>query len=107
MGGAHHRRHPVVVDLAGALDGEAHLVAERLVALGCGGERGPEGAFRQRREISEPPKGNAQTPSPVGLRPTRLAKFEMGLSANALNPSGASILDLKQRTGPSNEKAGG
>jgi hypothetical protein len=143
-------------------------------------EHGPEGAFRQRREISEPPKGNAKTPKvtrgPVGervrrlagardlrplfedgniavgeialdgsevfgetsahlsrieveidssaslhagvaefmdemrdglgLRPTGLAKFELGLSA-ALNPSGASILDLKQRTEPSNEKAGG
>ena len=43
----------------------------------------------------------------LGLRPTRLAKFELGLSAAALNPSGASILDLKQRTAPSNEKAGG
>jgi inorganic triphosphatase YgiF len=42
----------------------------------------------------------------LGLRPTGLAKFELGLSA-ALNPSGASILDLKQRTEPSNEKAGG
>src|SRR5215207_7428719 len=150
-------------------------------------ERGPEGALRQWREISEPLKGNAKTPKvtrgPVGervrrlarardlrplfkvrtrrrifellavgeialdeseifgetpahlsrievesdsnaslhagvaefmdemrdglgLRPTGLAKFELGLSA-ALNPSGASILDLKQRTEPSNEKAGG
>jgi inorganic triphosphatase YgiF len=158
-------------------------------------ERGPEGALRQRREISEPLKGNAKTPtvtrSPVGervrrlagardlrplfevrtrrrifellairadehiavgeialdeseifgetpahlsrievvtdssaslhagvaefmdemrdalgLRSTGLATFELGLSA-ALNPSGASILDLKQRTEPSNEKAGG
>jgi inorganic triphosphatase YgiF len=43
----------------------------------------------------------------LGLRPTGLAKFELGLSATALNPSGASILDLKQRTEPSNEKAGG
>ena len=42
----------------------------------------------------------------LGLRMTRLAKFELGLSA-ALNPSGASILDLKQRTAPSNEKVGG
>src|SRR5215208_2037935 len=159
-------------------------------------ERGPEGALRQRREISEPLKGNAKTPtvtrSPVGervrrlagardlrplfevrtrrrifellangdvpvrsdgeialdgsevfgetpahlsrieveidssaslhagvaefvdemrnglgLRPTGLAKFDLGLSATALNPSEASILDLKQRTEPSNEKAGG
>jgi inorganic triphosphatase YgiF len=159
-------------------------------------ERGPEGALRQRREISEPLKGNAKTPKvtrgPVGervrrlagardlrplfevrtrrrifqilaigadgniavgeialdgsevfgetpahlsrieveidssaslhagvaefvdemrngpgLRPTGLAKFDLGLSATALNPSGASILDLKQRTEPSNEKAGG
>jgi inorganic triphosphatase YgiF len=158
-------------------------------------ERGPEGALRQRREISEPLKGNAKTPKvtrgPVGervrrlagardlrplfevrtrrrifellairadehiavgeialdeseifgetpahlsrievvtdssaslhagvaefmdemrdalgLRSTGLATFELGLSA-ALNPSGASILDLKQRTEPSNEKAGG
>jgi inorganic triphosphatase YgiF len=158
-------------------------------------EHGPEGALRQRREISEPLKGNAKTPKvtrgPVGervrrlagardlrplfkvrtqrrifellavgadgniavgeialdeseifgetpahlsrieveidssaslhasvaefvdemrdglgLRPTGLAKFELGLSA-ALNPSGASILDLKQRTKPSKEKAGG
>ena len=30
----------------------------------------------------------------LGLRPTGLAKFELGLSAAALNPSGASILDL-------------
>src|SRR5215212_567625 len=43
----------------------------------------------------------------LGLRPTGLAKFELGLSATALNPSEASILDLKQRTEPSNEKAGG
>ena len=42
----------------------------------------------------------------LGLRPTGLAKFELGLSA-ALNPSEASILDLKQRTKPSKEKAGG
>src|SRR5215212_5761619 len=42
----------------------------------------------------------------LGLRPTGLAKFELGLSATALNPSGASILDLKQRTEPSDEKAG-
>ena len=42
----------------------------------------------------------------LGIRMTGLAKFELGLSA-ALNPSGASILDLKQRTAPSNEKAGG
>jgi inorganic triphosphatase YgiF len=159
-------------------------------------ERGPEGALRQRREISEPLKGNAKTPKVtrgsvgervrrlarardlrplfkvrtrrrifellavgadgniavgeialdeseifgetpahlsrievetdsnaslhagvaefmdemrdgLGLRPTGLAKFELGLSAAALNPSGASILDLKQRTEPSNEKAGG
>jgi inorganic triphosphatase YgiF len=41
------------------------------------------------------------------LRPTGLAKFELGLSAAGLNPSGASILGLKQRTEPSNEKAGG
>jgi inorganic triphosphatase YgiF len=159
-------------------------------------KRGPEGALRQRREISEPLKGNAKTPKvtrgPVGervrrlagarelrplfevrtrrrifeilaigadgniavgeialdgsevfgetpahlsrieveidsgaslhagvaefvdemrdglgLRPTGLAKFELGLSATALNPSGASILDLKHRTEPSNEKVGG
>jgi hypothetical protein len=38
---------------------------------------------------------------------TRLAKFELGLSAAALNPSGASNLGLKQRTERSNEKAGG
>jgi len=43
----------------------------------------------------------------LGLRPTRLAKFELGLSAAGLNPSGASNLDLKQRTERSNEKAGG
>jgi hypothetical protein len=41
------------------------------------------------------------------LHPTRLAKFELGLSAAGLNPSGASNLDLKQRTELSNEKAGG
>jgi inorganic triphosphatase YgiF len=41
------------------------------------------------------------------LRPTRLAKFELGLSAAGPNQSGASNLDLKQRTEPSNEKAGG
>ncbi len=40
-------------------------------------------------------------------RLTRLAKFELGLSAAGLNPSGASNLDLKQRTERSNEKAGG
>jgi inorganic triphosphatase YgiF len=159
-------------------------------------ERGPEGALRQRREISEPLKGNAKTPKvtrgPVGervrrlagardlrplfevrtrrrifellairadehiavgeialdeseifgetpahlsrieveidssaslhagvaefvdemrdalgLRPTGLAKFELGLSAAGLNPSGASNLDLKQTIGPSSYKAGG
>jgi hypothetical protein len=43
----------------------------------------------------------------LGLRMTGLAKFELGLSAAALNSSGASILDLNQRTAPSNEKAGG
>jgi hypothetical protein len=43
----------------------------------------------------------------LGHRPTRLAKFELGLSATALNPWGVSILDLKQRTERSNEKAGG
>jgi inorganic triphosphatase YgiF len=158
-------------------------------------ERSPEGTLRQRREISESPKGNAKTPKAIrgpagervrrpagardlrplfevrtrrrifeflaitadgniavgeialdeseifretpahlsridvetgssaslhagvaefmdemrdalGLRPTGLATFELGLCA-ALNPSGASMLDLKQRTEPSNEKAGG
>jgi inorganic triphosphatase YgiF len=43
----------------------------------------------------------------LGLRPTGLAKYDLGLSATALNPSGASILELKQRTEPSNEKARG
>jgi hypothetical protein len=33
--------------------------------------------------------------------------FHPGLCATTLNPSGASILDLKQRTKPSNKKAGG
>jgi hypothetical protein len=159
-------------------------------------ERGPEGELRQRREISEPLKGNAKTPKvtrgPVGervhrlagardlrplfevctrrrifeilavgadgniavgeialdeseifgetpahmsrieveidssaslhagvaefvdemrdglgLNPTRLAKFELGLCAADLNPSGASNLALKQRTESCNEKAGG
>jgi len=42
----------------------------------------------------------------LGLRPTGLAKFELGLSAAGLNPSGASNLDLKQRTERSYEKAG-
>jgi inorganic triphosphatase YgiF len=42
----------------------------------------------------------------LGLRVTGLAKFELGLSAAALNPSGASILDLKQMSEPSNERAG-
>jgi hypothetical protein len=40
------------------------------------------------------------------LHPSRLSKFELRLCATGLNPSGASILDLKQRTEPSNEKAG-
>ena len=40
-------------------------------------------------------------------RLTGLAKFELGFSAAGLNPSGASNLDLKQRTERSNEKAGG
>ena len=159
-------------------------------------ERSPEGTLRQRREISEPPKGNTKTPKairgPAGervrtlagapdlrhlfkvrtrrrifellairadgniavgeialdeseifgetpthlsrieveidssaslhagvaefvdemrddleLRATGLAKFELGLSAAGLNPSGASNLDLKQRIGPSSYKAGG
>jgi hypothetical protein len=37
----------------------------------------------------------------------KLPKFKLGLFAVAPNPSGASILDLKQGTEPSNEKAGG
>ncbi len=69
-----------------------------------------EGALRQRRETSEPLKSNAKTPKvtrgPVVERMRRLAKFELGLSAG-LNRSGASNLDLKQGTEPSNEKAGG
>jgi inorganic triphosphatase YgiF len=158
-------------------------------------ERGPEGILRQRREISEPLKGNAKPPKvtrgPVGkrvrrlagardlrpffkvltrrrilellavgangniavgeialdeseifgetpahlsrievetdsgtslhagvaefmdeirdaleLRPTRLAKIELRLSASQY-PSGASNLDLKQRTRRSSEKTGG
>jgi len=40
-------------------------------------------------------------------RLTRLAKVELGLSAAALNPSGAANLGLKQRTECSNERAGG
>ena len=43
----------------------------------------------------------------LGLRPTRLAKVELGLSAAGLNPSGASNLDLKQTLGPSSYKAKG
>jgi hypothetical protein len=39
------------------------------------------------------------------LCPTRLAKFELGLSAG-INPSGASNLELQQRTERSYEKAG-
>jgi hypothetical protein len=41
------------------------------------------------------------------MKEKKLPKFELRLSAVAPNPSGASILDLKQRTEPSNEKAGG
>ena len=41
------------------------------------------------------------------LRPARLSRFELGLSAAGLDPSGVSNLDLKQRTERSNEKAGG
>ena len=37
----------------------------------------------------------------------KLPKFKLGLFAVAPNPSRASILDLKQRTKPSNEKVGG
>jgi hypothetical protein len=40
-------------------------------------------------------------------RLTRLAKFELGLSAAGLNPSVASNLGLKQRTERPNERAGG
>jgi len=40
------------------------------------------------------------------LRLIRITKIGLGLSAG-LNPSGASNLDLKQRTEPSNEKAVG
>jgi len=43
----------------------------------------------------------------LGLRPTELAKFELGLSAAGLHPSGASNLDLKQTLGPSSYKAKG
>jgi inorganic triphosphatase YgiF len=43
----------------------------------------------------------------LGLRATELAKFELGLSAAGLNPSGASNLDLKQTIGPSSYKARG
>ena len=38
---------------------------------------------------------------------SRLTNIELGLSTVAPNPSGASILDLKQRTKPSKEKVGG
>ena len=41
------------------------------------------------------------------LHPSRLAKFELGLCAAGLNPSGTSILDLKQWTECYNEKPGG
>ena len=37
----------------------------------------------------------------------KLPKFKLGLSAGAPNPSGASILDIKQRSKLSNEKAWG
>ena len=37
----------------------------------------------------------------------KLPKFKLGLFAVAPSPSGASILDLKQRTKLSNEKVGG
>ena len=37
----------------------------------------------------------------------KLPKFKLGLSAVAPSPSGASILDLIQRTKPSSEKTGG
>jgi uncharacterized protein (DUF1800 family) len=43
----------------------------------------------------------------LGLRPTGLAKFELGLSAAGLNPSGASNLDLKQTIGPCSYKTRG
>jgi inorganic triphosphatase YgiF len=42
-----------------------------------------------------------------GLRPAEASKFELGLSAAGLNPSGVADLDLKQRTERTNEKAGG
>jgi hypothetical protein len=48
-----------------------------------------------------------ETRDALGLCPTRLATFELGLSAAGLNPSGASNLDLKQRTERSNEEARG
>jgi hypothetical protein len=96
-------------------------------------ERGSEGALRQRREISEPLKGNTKTPKvtqgPVGERVRRLAGtrdlrplfevrsrrriFELlavGADENiavGLNPSEASILDCKLMTEPTNKKAGG
>ena len=59
-------------------------------------KRGPEGALRQRREISEPLKGNAQTPKvtrgPVGERVRRLA------GAPDLRPSSSSIPGPDLRT---------
>jgi hypothetical protein len=42
-----------------------------------------------------------------GYRLTRLAKFELGLSAASLNPSGASNLGLKHMIETSNERTGG
>jgi inorganic triphosphatase YgiF len=45
--------------------------------------------------------------SSQGLRPAGISKFEAGLSAAGLNPSGAANLDLKQRTERTNEKARG
>lgn len=48
-----------------------------------------------------------ETRDALGLCPTRLTTFELGLSAAGLNPSGASNLDLKQRTERSNEEARG
>jgi hypothetical protein len=44
---------------------------------------------------------------PLEFHPSRLSKFVLGLCATALNPSGASILDLKQRTERSKETSGG
>jgi hypothetical protein len=69
-------------------------------------ERGSEGALRQRREISEPLKGNAKSPKvtrgPVGERVRRLAGVpDLRRSSRSIPSAGSSNSSPSERMGTS------